>query len=422
MNQRRYLVVSSDCHAGQPTEFYRPYLESKYLEAFDAFLKQRDQMQALRQSQKQENEEFVETWFGENEEGLTGGWEAGVRDRELDRDGVAAEVIFPDSDAVLGSTAAPFGAGLGLGGGGSDPELQLAGARAYNRWLAELCQDSPERRVGLALMPILSDQDAAVREIRSAFESGLRGLMIPAMWNDFAPYHDRVYDKVWDVAQELDMPLHTHTGVGPVAEYGPYFGIGTAEYAFWASRPLSFLLWSGVFDRFPRLKFVTTEAGCYWLADLLWRWDMVYDREFGAAKLSGITQYISKRPSAYVDSNFWAGASNTKERELLRRYEIGIDNIMWGSDFPHPEGSWPNTKKRLRESLWDIPVDETRRILGESALDNVYSHLDRSALRELADTIGPTPEELGQTDEVDLTKWDKLKAAGRPWITHQSPV
>jgi predicted TIM-barrel fold metal-dependent hydrolase len=231
-----------------------------------------------------------------------------------------------------------------------------------------------------------------------------------------------VYDKVWDVAQELDMPLHTHTGVGPVAEYGPYFGIGTAEYAFWASRPLSFLLWSGVFDRFPRLKFVTTEAGCYWLADLLWRWDMVYDREFGAAKLSGITQYISKRPSAYVDSNFWAGASNTKERELLRRYEIGIDNIMWGSDFPHPEGSWPNTKKRLRESLWDIPVDETRRILGESALDNVYSHLDRSALRELADTIGPTPEELGQTDEVDLTKWDRLKAAGRPWITHQSPV
>ena len=216
MDNRPYLIVSSDTHAGQPTQFYRPYLEEKYLPAFDDFLKQRDTMEAMRAKAKEskpENEDFVDSWFKDNEEGLTGGWEASVRDRELDGDGVAAEVIFPDSDAVLGTTAAPFGAGLGLGVAGSDPELQLAGARAYNRWLAELCQDSPERRVGLALMPILADQDAAVKEIHKAFDAGLRGLMIPAMWNDYAPYHDARYDKIWAVSQELDMPLHTHTGV-----------------------------------------------------------------------------------------------------------------------------------------------------------------------------------------------------------------
>ena len=95
----------------------------------------------------------------------------------------------------------------------------------------------------------------------------------------------------------------------------------------------------------------------------------------------GITAHISKLPSEYVDSNFWAGASNTKVRELQRRYEIGVDNIMWGNDFPHPEGTWPNTKQWLRETLWDIPVDETRRMLGESALDKVYSHLDRDRAR-----------------------------------------
>jgi predicted TIM-barrel fold metal-dependent hydrolase len=423
MDDRPYLVISADCHAGQPTEFYRPYLEERYLPAFDEFLRQRDAMEAQRKAApKQENTEFVESWFKDNEEGLTGGWDASVRDRELDGDGVAAEVLFPDSDAVLGSTAAPFGAGLGLGVEGSDPELQLAGARAYNRWLADLCQDSPERRVGLALMPILADPDAAVVEIQAAFDAGLRGLMIPAMWNDFAPYHDHRYDKVWAISQELDLPLHTHTGVSPREEYGLYFGIATSEAPFWAYRPLGFLLWSGVFDRFPNLKFVTTEAGCFWLADLLWRWDTVYNREYGAAKLSGITQYISKLPSEYVDANFWAGASNTKVRELQRRYEIGIDNIMWGNDFPHPEGTWPNTKAWLRETLWDIPIDETRRILGESALDNVYTHLDRTALEERANKIGPTPADLGQTEDVDLRKWDELKAAGRPWLTHHSAL
>ena len=342
MDNRPYVIVSSDTHAGQPTEFYRPYLEEKYLPAFDDFLAEREQMEALRRKAaevaKPENEEFVSSWFEDNEEGLKGGWEASVRDRELDGDGVAAEVIYPDSDAVLGSTAAPFGAGLGLGNADSDPELQFAGARAYNRWLAELCQDSPDRRVGLALMPILADQDVAVKEIRKAFDAGLRGLMIPAMWNEFAPYWDHRYDKVWAVAQELDMPLHTHTGVAPRADYGQYFGIGTCEYPFWASRPLSFLLWSGVFDRFPTLKLVTTEGGCYWLADLMWRWDMVYLKEYGAAKLSGITEYISKLPSDYVDSNFWTGVSNTKVRELQRRYELGIDNIMWGIRPPAPRG------------------------------------------------------------------------------------
>ena len=78
----------------------------------------------------------------------------------------------------------------GLGVAARTRSCSSPAPRAYNRWLAELCQDSPERRVGLALMPILADQDAAVNEIHKAFDAGLRGLMIPAMWNDYAPYHD----------------------------------------------------------------------------------------------------------------------------------------------------------------------------------------------------------------------------------------
>ena len=115
---------------------------------------------------------------------------------------MAAEVVFPDADAVevhhrraLRRRASTFSGGL-------DQELALAGARAHNRWLAELCAHSPERRCGVALVPITGEVDAAVAEIRRAKESGLGAVMIPAMWEDKAPYHDRRYDPVWAAAAE----------------------------------------------------------------------------------------------------------------------------------------------------------------------------------------------------------------------------
>ena len=125
----------------------------------------------------------------ENAEGLQGGWDANRRDQELDADGVVGEVIFPDADAVTGGASAPFGAGLG-----STAEvpidLLMAGAKAHNRWLAELCSDSPHRRAGVAIVPIF-DVDAAVTEIRRARESGLRGgILIPSMWQPYEPYND----------------------------------------------------------------------------------------------------------------------------------------------------------------------------------------------------------------------------------------
>src|SRR4051812_38780300 len=208
---QRYLVISSDCHAGLPNEEYRPYLDPEYLDAFDDSLERRKQAAA---SSAMGNKDFEEKWFGENEEGLRGGWDAAHRDKELDADGVAGEVIFPDADAVRGGASAPFGAGLGIGGD-VDGELLMAGARAHNRWLAELCSDSPDRRCGLAIAPILHDIDAGVAEIRRAHDSGLRGLLIPALWRPFPAYNHERYNPIWEVCQELQMPIHTHTGPAP---------------------------------------------------------------------------------------------------------------------------------------------------------------------------------------------------------------
>jgi predicted TIM-barrel fold metal-dependent hydrolase len=175
------------------------------------------------------------------------------------------------------------------------------------------------------------------------------------------------------------------------------------------------MLLTGVFERFPTLKMAVTEAGSYWAADLLWRVDMMATREHGMRKLVGATEPLSMLPSEYFDRNCKIGASNTRRRELERRYEIGVGNIMWGNDFPHPEGTWPYTREFLKNRFWDIPVDETAQILGLNQADFYGFDVDR--LQEVADRIGPTPHDLGQTDDTVLGKWDRYKAAGRPWLT-----
>ena len=410
----RYLVISSDCHAGLPNEQYREWLDPEFRDAFDANLEERARMLEVAQRGFLDKE-FADEWHEENEEGLRGGWDAARRDKELDADGVAGEVIFPDADAVTSGASAPFGAGIAVSGD-MPPEPLFAGARAHNRWLAELCSDSPARRAGVAIVPIFADVDAAVTEIRSARESGLRGgILIPPMWGPHEPYHDQKYEPVWAVCEELDMAVHVHSGPADRSSYGQHVGIFTSEVRFWASRPLWFLLWSGVFERFPGLKFGVTECGAFWAADMLWTMDSVFEREHGSKKLgSQLTKSMSMRPSEYFDRNCFIGSANTRRRELARRYEIGVGNILWGNDFPHPEGTWPHTREFLEGAFCDIPEDETRRMLGTSAAD--VFNFDTEALAPLVDRIGPTPEDLGQVG-VDLSKWDNLKAAGRPWIT-----
>jgi predicted TIM-barrel fold metal-dependent hydrolase len=172
-----------------------------------------------------------------------------------------------------------------------------------------------------------------------------------------------------------------------------------------------------VFERFPKLKMAVTEAGCFWAADLLWRADMMAMREHGMRKMVNTRGILTMLPSEYFDRNVKIGASNTRRRELGRRYEIGVGNIMWGNDFPHPEGTWPYTREFLKERFHDMPVDETAQILGLNQVD--FYGFDAARLQPIADRIGPTTADLGQTGDGDVMKWEPYKKAGRPWLTGQ---
>ncbi len=159
-----YVIISADAHAGLPCEEYRPYLESRYHPAFDEFLAERH---ALRDEQMKLNYDYINGWETEHAEGLRGAFDAEQRDKEMNADGVAAEVIFPDADSITGMESPPFGAGLSAGMI-EDPELAFAGARAHNRFLVELCATSPLRRGGVGLVPITHDVDPRGRRDRVA--------------------------------------------------------------------------------------------------------------------------------------------------------------------------------------------------------------------------------------------------------------
>jgi predicted TIM-barrel fold metal-dependent hydrolase len=418
-DNRPFVVVSADSHAGLPTEQYRDYLERKYWPAFDEFLAGRPGVVEDIRRKGISDEKFAKQWYAEHEEGLQGGWDAERRDKEMDADGISAEVIYPDADAVESRTCAPFGTGLGLSGD-HDPELGLAGARAHNRWLAEMCAVSPERRKGAALVQITAPLHDVLAEIRRSKESGLSVVMIPAMWMHQAPYHDRRYDPVWALCQELEMPVVTHSGPADKEAYGDHLGIYITEVVWWPARPLWFMLWSGVFERFPGLRFGVTEAGCWWVPGLLWFWDRIFLGQKGAEKLSSLG--LEMMPSEQFDRNCFIGASNTKRREIAMRYEIGIDNMLWGNDFPHPEGTWPNSRMWLQKTYHDVPVSETRRMIGEAAA-KTYG-FDLGALAETAGRLAVTPESLGQTDDdAAVEAWRDHKTVGRHWLTgHDFPL
>ena len=422
-----YLIIAADSHAGLPTAQYRKYLEKKFHPAFDEFLAGRAAAIEAATKLGVRDDKYAKKWFEDHGDELVGGWDAIKRDQALDGDGVAGEVIYPDADAVESRTCVPFGAGLGLTGD-LDPVLGLAGAKAHNRWLAELCAHSPARRCGVALVPITGSVDDAVAEIRHAKDAGLGAVMIPALWCSQAPYHDRRYDPVWALCEELRMPVVTHSGAAARAEYGDHLGIYVTEVTWWPARPMWFLLWSGVFERFPGLRFGVTEGGCWWLPQLLWSWDRLFMGQKGAEKLGAdaFKGSVSMLPSEYIDRNCFTGLANVKRRELGMRYEIGIDNMLWGTDFPHPEGTWPNTHEWLCKTFFDIPIDETRRMLGLSAAEIFGFDLD--ALAPLAEKIGPTPTDLGQLGEgrtaADLVaRWAPVKEVGRHWLTgHDFPL
>jgi predicted TIM-barrel fold metal-dependent hydrolase len=393
----RYLVISSDCHAGLPPERYRDYLDPRYRDAFDAALPIQTEM--IRAAEKRFLIADVNAeWRRGREVELAGAWEHEARNRVLDGDGIAGEIIFPDGITEMNTP--PFGAGLSLPTENVVPELQWAGARAHNRWLAELVRMAPERRVGVALVPALWDVDEAEKEIRWARDNGLTAVLLPVAWGSLAPYHHPKYEPIWALCEDLDVVVNFHSGPAPSEDYFGSLpppedavdlpgavGIYISEVCWFAARPLTFLIWGGVFERHPGLKVAVTESTTVWAPPYLELLDQRYSQTHYNQKLGDFQSHLSMKPSQYFARNVRLGASCMPRREAELRHEIGVGNIMWGSDYPHPEGSWPSTREQMLETFRGLPEDEIAAMLGGNAAE--FYGFDAEKLAPLVARIGP---------------------------------
>lgn len=413
----RVLMISSDCHAGGLPEHYKPYMDSKYHDAADAWWLQyaREMMKRLGTFFDQEATDEFNQRSGEQGAGRMdpsaakqayeasdaelwdflcdpdsmiaprrGEYLPDVRLQEIEDDGLAGEIIFPQM--------APFGAGLMQYRHDIPKEHNLAGNQAYNRWLADLCSKNPGRHAGVAVINV-DDIAVAVEEVREAHRMGLfGGVLLPTSTGDNPFYHDyRHYEPLWSVCEELNMPLHTHSGWSP--DYGDVSAatpMYISEVDMWAQRPFKALLWSGVFERHPKLKLVFTETGCGWILETL----RVLDFKIDNPIFAHFTTDLSLTPREYFDRNCYIGASFLPRHEIGSRYDIGIDKLMWGSDYPHMEGTWPNTMHKLRETFHDVDEGEIRAILGETAVD-VFG-FDRALMDECAARVGPEISDIQQ--------------------------
>jgi predicted TIM-barrel fold metal-dependent hydrolase len=269
-----------------------------------------------------------------------GAWDPVERLKDQDIDGIVSEVIYP-------SMAMPY---FSL----PDTGLQQAVFRAYNDWIAEFCSHAPQRLVGLGMI-CTDDVDEACAELHRARSLGLRGALIP---NSLAPegsYGDPAFDPLWATAAELDMPLSMHILTG---RYRPS-GAAADPWLVWymdlpapAMKSITAMLCSGVFSRHPNLKVVSVENDIGWLGHFLYRLQHGWD-EF--RYMLNLEQDLS--PNEYFERNIWA-TFQSDPVGVQTRERIGINRLMWGSDYPHGDSTWPESRPTINFNFQGVEQDD----------------------------------------------------------------
>jgi predicted TIM-barrel fold metal-dependent hydrolase len=359
----------------------REYCPKRYLELFD------EEVAAARRNPRPRDLAPVVERNMDRANAVAGQHDPVARERDMDAEGIAADVIFhgttngemmPFVSNTLFSTKTETVA-----------DLEAVGCRIYNRWLVDFCSVSPGRHAGLAHIPIL-DVDAAVAEVEWARDAGLKGVNFPAPKRQWASYVDDMYEPLWSACEACEMSLNTHVAGGEVwPQNGPYaLSILLMEAPFMARRGVWFLIFSGVFERHPGLKLVITEQAGIWVPELMRDLD---DSYFTTTNVR-VHECLPRPPSEYWLSNCYAAATCMSHAEAEMYPTPAGKTLMWGSDYPHLEGTYPYTALSLRKTFSGIPHEHVRALIGETAAD-VY-HLDMDELRAVAARIGPTPSEL----------------------------
>jgi predicted TIM-barrel fold metal-dependent hydrolase len=355
-----YRLISADSHVTIPESAWQEYLDPEYRDQAPrieetpegdvrVFEGKRKPINALSNLAGKKAEEYSGTVRRLSDQ-RSGAWDPAERIKDQEIDGVDVEVLYVGGPLV----------------DASDPGLRLNSYRGYNRWLADFCSYAPDRLLGVAAVPI-NTPDIACEEIRFAKTAGLRGVYIP-LFPPEGDYAGEKWEPLWNTAIELDIPVSMHVGgrrggVGP--RYGNAAGFMTdlVMSKLGMAEALAELTFGMVLQNHPDLRIVSVEAQIGWISFVEYYMDHLWEKHRYWTKSE-----LKEPPSHYFRRQVWATFMEDPVG-LREREHIGVERIMWSSDYPHSETTWPNSKSLTDEWFSQYGDEDKDRILWKNAAE-----------------------------------------------------
>jgi predicted TIM-barrel fold metal-dependent hydrolase len=292
--------------------------------------------------------------------GRPGGHDPIERLKDMDTDGVEAEILY------VGAGGAAY---YDLG------DDHVEAFHAANSAAIEWASVDPKRLMPVYILPI-ADMKVAVREVERIVGEHAKAVQLPLVPREQGapPYWDPFYDPLWDALSSTGLPISQHVGANRYLfedvlpeDPTPYKGIMQSLPPIFMAENIADWCVSGVLERWPELRVVLVEAGIGWIPYYLERLDtMVTNHGWDTFPDKPITE----KPSFYWRRNMAA----TFEQDLIgvrNRYDIGIENLMWATDYPHPDSTWPRSQEVLREHFEGVPADEVE-LIASGNVSRIY--------------------------------------------------
>jgi len=370
----QYKLISADSHIVEPPDMYTGRIEPRFGDRaprmerrktpsgreYDAWMLEGMQvgtlgavMQAGQRFEDPSQIDFLGVW----EDVRKGGYDPHAMIRENEEDGVWGSCLQPSQGLFWYRIP--------------DSELLTEICRVYNDWIADFCKPYPERLKGIGMLNV-DDVDEGCQELERCKKLGLVGAFIPVSPLPDKPYRHPIYERLWWTAQDLDMPLLLHIATPRNGVPGNEFTMNVAEMTgagrsttdYWVRYSLSAILFAGVFDRYPRLKVGSVEHETAWIPHWLKQMDFTYRERPVFTK--GWKSREGLLPSEYWRRNMFVEFMED-DLGVQMRDHIGVETMLWGSDFPHAESTWPRSKEYLDRIFAGVAEDDRRKITSENA-------------------------------------------------------
>jgi predicted TIM-barrel fold metal-dependent hydrolase len=362
-----YRIISSDSHVFEPADLWTTRIDRPFRERAPRVVSDGQYDQWLVEDGKKvgsiglvsqagvrfESPEKI-TFGGSYQQVRPGGWDPHAHVHDMEIDGVSAGVLYPSNGLFFFRIP--------------DSALLSAIFRTYNDWLAEFCQAYPKQLKGIAMVNV-DDPQQGVRELERTAKLGLVGAMIAVSPLPDRPYSRPDYEPFWAAAQDLQMPISLHTatqrpGPGvPTLDNATQTATQRANIDHWVRTSVSDIIYAGVLERYPRLKVAAVEFELAWVPYFLRMLDYVYIERQQQATYRFKDQML---PSDFFHRQI-AVSFQEDELGIQWRHLIGVDQLMWGSDYPHAESTWPQSQDILERILTGVPEGEKAQIAGANA-------------------------------------------------------